>query len=99
MRRPMALEIDKSGNPFEFKGKPYVALAPVVRQMGGQVEWDNMAKTAFVTLDGRNVTVGMANEQVDVDGQSVALTAPPLVVDDTLIVPQSFFGDVLNRPL
>jgi hypothetical protein len=95
----MANEIDTSGNPFEFKGSSYVALAPVIRQMGGEVQWDNMAKTAFVTLGGQNLSVQMANEEVTLDGRQMRLTNPPLVVDDTLIVPRTFFADVLNRPL
>lgn len=95
----MAQDIDTQGNPFDFKGTTYVAVAPVVRQMGGTIDWDNLAKTATIALDGRTVTVQMANEQVTVDGRSLPLTSPPLVVDDTLIVPRTFFGDVLNRPL
>jgi|GEM_PF-2976507 len=91
--------IDTSGRPFNFKGMSYVALAPAVRQMGGTVDWDNANKQAHISLDGRVVVVQMANESVTIDGQVRQLTSPPLVIDGNLIVPQSFFGDALNRPL
>jgi hypothetical protein len=92
-------DIQTNGTPFDFKGRTYVALAPVVRRMGGSVDWDNETKKASVTLDGRHVTLQMANETAQLDGRDVLLTAPPLVIEDTLIVPSAFFGDVLNRPL
>jgi len=92
-------DIDTSGNPFEFNGYTYVALAPVTRSMGGQVDWDNVQKIARVTIDGHTATVQMANDTVTVDGRHARLIAPPLVTDDTLIVPTAFFGDVFNRPL
>ncbi|MGV3616872.1 MAG: copper amine oxidase N-terminal domain-containing protein [Fimbriimonas sp.] len=92
-------DIDTSGQPFDFKGRTYVALAPVVRRLGGTVDWNNDTKQATVGLDGHLVTVQMANETVQFNGQPVNLDAPPLVVDDTLIVPRVFFGDVLNRSI
>lgn len=92
-------EIDSTGQPFDFKGRTYVALAPVVRQLGGDVDWNNETKKATVTLDGKVATVQMANEIVEIDGSTHPLNAPPLVVDDTLIVPEVFFGDVFNRPI
>jgi hypothetical protein len=91
--------VDPSGAPFDFKGTTYAALAPNVRNMGGTVQWDNQAKTATVVLDGRTATVRMADENVILDGNNVPLLAPPLVVDDALYVPRTFFGDVLNRTL
>jgi hypothetical protein len=94
----MAL-VDTSGNPFEFNGYTYVALAPVIRRMGGSVNWDNTTKTAQVALDGRTATVQMANDAVTIDGRQVRTVAPPLVTEDTMIVPTAFFGDVFNRPL
>jgi hypothetical protein len=92
-------EIDQSGEPFEFKGHTYVALAPVVRGWGGEVAWDNVTKRATILLDGRTVRVQMANEEVETEDGTQTLDAPPLVVDETLIVPRTFFGDILNRPL
>ncbi len=90
-------DIDPTGKPFDFKGRSYVALAPALRQMGGRVEWNNSTKQATAELDGHQIAIQMANESVQVNGQTIQLTAPPLVVDDTLIVPRSFFEDALGR--
>jgi hypothetical protein len=91
--------IDTTGKPFDFKGRSYVALAPIVRQLGGDVEWNNETKKATVTLDGHTANVQMANENIEIDGRTQTINGTPLVVDDTLIVPQVFFGDVFNRPV
>lgn len=91
--------IDTTGQPFDFKGRTYVALAPVVRRMGGAVDWNNETKKATVILDGHTANVQMANDNIEIDGRTLTLNGTPLVVDDTLIVPEVFFGDVFNRPL
>ncbi len=88
--------IDSSGQPFDFKGESYVALAPAIRNMGGDIQWDNTTKTAQATLGQRTLSIQMANDSVTVDGQQVQLSAPPLVVDDTLIVPADFFAQALG---
>ena len=80
-----------SEEPFEQDGRNYVPLDEVVRALGGNVNWDNEAKTAHATIGQWTANVQMANTNVDVSGTPVTLSAPPLVENDRMYVPWDFF--------
>lgn len=82
---------DIGEEPFEQDGKHYVPLDPIVRQLGGTINWNNETKVAQATIGQWTATVQMANSTVDVNGQQVTLSAPPFVENDTMYVPWDFF--------
>ena len=81
----------------DIKGNAYVPLKAALDQLGGNVQWDNTNKQAHVVSGGRTVLINMANEVVNVDGQNITLTNPPLVKDDVLYVPEDFFENALGQ--
>ena len=80
--------------PFlHSNNKHYVPLRDVVEQLGGTVSFDNSTKTATATIGQWVATIPMAEENIDVSGQAVQLSAPPFVEDDQMFVPFDFFRD------
>lgn len=78
-------------------GTRYVPLRAALDQLGGEVDWDNGAKSATVRSNGKTAQVTMTEAAVQVDGGVVNLSAPPLVKDGTLLVPEDFFSNVLGQ--
>jgi internalin A len=83
----------------DIKGNAYVPLKEALDQVGGNIQWDNTNKQAHVVSGGHRITINMADENVDLDGQTVVLSRPPLVKDDTLYVPEDFFSNVLGQQI
>jgi phage baseplate assembly protein gpV len=91
------MAVDLEGGVFELNGVNYVALAPRVRGVGGTVSWDNEAKKASVSLGQQAIEVTMTDTNVVIDGNTVTLSAPPLVIDGTLVVPEEFFTSAIHK--
>lgn len=82
---------------IEAFGTRYVPLRAALDQIGGSVQWDNGAKQATVTANGKTVVVVMEQSAVHVDGGTMNLSAPPLVKAGSLLVPEDFFTVVLGK--
>lgn len=80
-----------------FFGDRYVPLAKALDQIGGKVEWDNVAKRATVHASGKTALVKLGETAVEVNGSIVNLSQPPLVDDNRLFVPEDFFPNVLGQ--
>src|SRR5688500_4792105 len=84
--------VQLGAEPFlHTNNKHYVPLRDVVEQLGGTVTFDNNTKTAKATIGQWVATVQMAEENVDVSGTPVRLSAPPFVEDGQMYVPFDFF--------
>ena len=82
-----------SEEPLEKDGKNYVPLEAIVQNLGGTVGWDDAAKMARATIGQWTANVQMGNQNVDVNGTPVTLTAPPYVESGQMYVPWDFFRD------
>lgn len=80
-----------------FFGDRYVPLKTALDTLGGKVEWDNAAKRATVHANGKTILVTLAQTAVEVNGNIVNLSAPPLVDDNALYVPDDFFTNVVGQ--
>jgi N-acetylmuramoyl-L-alanine amidase len=85
-----------SQEPRIERGRTYVPLDEVTRQLGGSTNWDNDQKVATATIGQWTATIRMADENVDVSGTPVQLNAPPFVEDDVMWVPAQFFHDAFG---
>jgi len=91
--------MDNNSNPAEVQaiskdGITYVPLASIVRQLGGNIDWDNNAKRATMTVRGRNAVVDLNDQVVQVDGQNRSLTATPVVEEGRLYVTPDFLDQI-----
>jgi hypothetical protein len=82
--------------PRIVQDRLYVPLADLIEQLGGQVSWDNTSKVATATIGRWVATIPMANRNVDVSGTPVTLAADPIVDDDRMYVPATFFHDAFG---
>jgi Copper amine oxidase N-terminal domain len=82
--------------PRIIQNRLYVPLAEVVERLGGRVDWDNNNKVATAAIGQWNATIRMADRNVDVSGTPVTLIADPLVDQDVMYVPASFFHDAFG---
>ena len=80
-----------------FFGARYVPLHPALDQIGGRVEWDNVAKRATVHANGKTILVTMAQAAVESNGSMITLSQPPMVDDNVLYVPEDFFTNVVGQ--
>jgi Copper amine oxidase N-terminal domain len=85
-----------SEEPRIIQNRLYVPLAELVQQLGGQVSWDNQSKVATATIGQWTATIRMGDRNVDVSGTPVTLIADPIVDQDTMYVPASFFHDAFG---
>jgi hypothetical protein len=79
--------------PTVKNGRNYVPLEDVVRNLGGNVTFDNASKTASATIGQWTANVQMDNPVVDVSGTRVTLQDAPYIENGTMYVPWSFFRD------
>src|SRR5436309_481828 len=89
-----SVELDEE--PREVEGQLYVPLAEIVQRLGGQTGWDNENKTATATIGKWTATIHMADPHVDVGGTAVTLAGDPIVDDDVMYVPATFFHDAFG---
>jgi hypothetical protein len=89
-------EIDVDEEPVVRNGRTYVPLRQVAQQLGGNVNWDNTAKQATVTIGQWTARFTPDNTHVDVSGTPVNLQSAPYVEDGELWVPASFFHDAFG---
>ncbi len=80
-----------------FFGTQYVPLKAALDQIGGQVEWDNVAKRATVHANGKTILVAMEQTSVEANGATQTISNPPLVQDGVLYVPEDFFSNVVGQ--
>lgn len=99
MEPRVAPPVDPSGTPFSLRGHRYAALLPNLEKMGGALRWREPDRVAEISLDGREAHLAVGESKAVLDGREVPLPNPVLVIDGVLYVPQSFFADVLNRPI
>ena len=88
--------VSLGAEPFLHNNKHYVPLRDLVHALGGTVAFDNDTKVATASIGQWTATVQMADENVDVSGTPVTLSAPPYVEDGQMYVPFDFFHDAFG---
>ncbi len=78
----------------DFIGTMMVPVQDVVSALGGTCAYDQYALT--VTLNGHTYVIRHGNVKVDVDGETVRMTQPAFMVEDTMMAPVELFSSLLN---
>jgi phage baseplate assembly protein gpV len=86
-------------DPQMKDGTMFVPLADVSDTLGGYVDYDHESKTATVELGSSKARVTAADDSVEVDGQSVKLSAAPFIENDVMWVPVRFFQHAMHCDL
>lgn len=108
----MILTLDKStalvnGNayslnapPIAIGGRTYLPLRFVVDQiLQAQVEWKAETGEITVTKEGKEITITIGSSIALVDGVEVMLDAPPILKNDSTLLPLRFMSEQFNMSI
>jgi hypothetical protein len=71
---------------IERNGVNYVPLKETVEQMGGEVRWDNLSKSASVTVKQATAMLDANANTITVNGRVLPLSSAPHLEDGKLYV-------------
>ena len=74
----------------------YVPLTGLVGSVGGNVIWEAGNRVLLATVGERTATARVGSTDIDVDGHRVRISAPPILRDDVVYVPEDFLEDVFG---
>ncbi|PYI53830.1 copper amine oxidase N-terminal domain-containing protein [Paenibacillus flagellatus] len=84
--------------PAVIDGVTYVPLRPIAETLKASVVWGEEDQS--VTIKGeRAVRLAIGRPGATVDGKTVPLEHPPLLIDDTTFVPLRFVGEALGETI
>ncbi len=95
------ISVNLDGEAVEFEGQEPVivdgrTLIPVrgvFEQLGYEVSWDNSTKTAQLKNGNTSVSVTADAEELNVNGESVALDVPAQIINGSMMLPLRAVGE------
>lgn len=83
--------------PTIIKDRTFLPLRFVTEQiLEAEVSWDNQLKKAVVKKDGTIVEVVLNHPIALVNGQEVRLDAPPVIMNDSILLPIRFMSETFG---
>lgn len=82
--------------PRIVDGRTMISLRFLFETMGAEVEWNDSTKTATVIRDGNTVSVNIDSTEAKVNGKTVMLDVPPMLVDGRTLIPLRFISENLG---
>ena len=73
--------------PMLVNDRTLVPMRAIFTALGADVDWDDDTQTAISVKDGVTIRIQIGNTVMDVDGESVPLDAPAMLVSDRTLVP------------
>ncbi len=83
-------------DPVIVNSRMLVPLRQVFEQMGAEVLWDDVTKTATCNLNGTSVKVTLNTPLAQINGEIFELDAAPGVINDRILVPVRFIAEGLG---
>lgn len=92
------VEFVDSARPMMTSGRVYVPLRGVVERLGGEVLWDAKSQTVTGGHPGTKsqFRIRVGSNEALLNGEKMALDAPPRVVKGTTYVPLRFVSEALG---
>lgn len=84
------------GQPFMQNDRVMVPLRTIVEGLGASVAWDAAAQRATVIQGGNRIVLTSNSPTAVVNGRSVTMDAPAVIVGDNLFVPVRFVSESLQ---
>ena len=82
--------------PQIINGRTMVPMRVIFEALGLYVEWDGETQTVTGTRPGSIIELTIGNETAIVNGESVTLDQPALIIDGSTMVPVRFIGESLG---
>lgn len=83
-------------NPFLQNGRAMVPVRAISESLGATVGWTEATQTVTIRQGGRTVTLRIGSSSATVDGRTITLDAPPVIVSGTTYVPVRFVSEALG---
>lgn len=74
-------------------GNVMVPLRVVIESLGYDVNWDQKTGSVTILQGEKQLQLTVGNRSANVDGESVALSAPPILQNNSTMVPLRFVGE------
>jgi len=84
--------------PFVYSGVTYVPLRDAASIAGAALLWDSLEGRAVLTYNGREIGLVIGSRALYYGGQTVVLSAAPVIVRDIVYVPADFCDHYLGVP-
>jgi hypothetical protein len=98
-----AIQVELNGRPLYFNvpptqvsGRTMVPLRGIFESLGAQVNWDANTSTITATKDATDVRLGIGDPRATVNGRTVLLDAPAMILDGSTMVPLRFISEALG---
>lgn len=85
-----------AGAVLTEEGHVLVPMRAFFEAAGAEVYWDAASRTVRAFTGERTVTLQVGNSEASISGRSVALDAPPRIINDRVYVPLRFATDALG---
>ncbi|MHB0939277.1 MAG: copper amine oxidase N-terminal domain-containing protein [Armatimonadota bacterium] len=90
--KPLMLSV----KPIIQRGRAMVLLRPLIEAMGGQLGWDAEKKQVVASVEGRQYTFTIGENAVQVDGTSMPIDRPAMLLADRTVIPITIWRDIFG---
>ncbi|MDI3481541.1 MAG: N-acetylmuramoyl-L-alanine amidase [Tepidanaerobacteraceae bacterium] len=89
-------KIESDVAPIIMKSRTMVPLRVISENLGGSVYWDGGEKTVRITNSSKTILLKINDKKATINGQTVTLDAPAIIIKDRTMVPLRFIGESLG---
>lgn len=86
----------RNGQPRMVDGRVLVPLRGVFEELGANVDWNRTTRTIHAMKNGSDVTLAIGNRSAMVNGQTVNLDVPAMIIGNSTMVPIRFVSEALG---
>lgn len=98
-----AIQVELNGRPLYFNvpprqvsGRTMVPLRGIFESLGAQVNWDASTSTITATKGATDVRLSIGDPRATVNGRTVLLDAPAMILNGSTMVPLRFISEALG---
>jgi len=82
--------------PQIINDRTMVPMRAIYEAMGATVSWDETTQTASGTKDGVTVSMTIGNPEMSVNGETLLMDAPPVIIDGRTLAPARFVAEAFG---
>ncbi len=82
--------------PMVVDGRILVQMRPIFEALGATVEWNGTDKTVTATKGSTTLVLKIGSYTATVNGKSITLATPPLIINQHTMVPVRIVGDSMG---
>lgn len=82
--------------PIQVQNRTMVPMRSVFEALGAQVDWDAATRTITMNKEATNVQLSIGQKNATVNGRTVLLDVPALIMRGTTMVPLRFVSEALG---